>query len=84
MQSACSVSMSPTNLPTILLVPGAFGQLDGFDLPLLHLKEAGFSIYSDRYPICDPVGPTVTAREKCTKVLLIAGGAVKNLDKETR
>ncbi|KAJ3577511.1 hypothetical protein NPX13_g3051 [Xylaria arbuscula] len=100
--------MSATSLPTILLVPGAFGTPDGFDPLLPYLEEAGFKVHPGPYPSCNPVDPTTATCENDItflhhKVLLplldeqkdvvvlahsyggvVAGGAVKGLDKQTR
>ncbi|KAI0471177.1 Alpha/Beta hydrolase protein [Xylaria cf. heliscus] len=100
--------MSHTELPTILLVPGAFGKPDGFDALLPYLKEAGFATHPGPYLSCNPEDPTTTTCEKDIKFLrnnallplleqnkdvivlahsyggVVAGGAVKNLDKQAR
>ncbi|KAI1429592.1 Alpha/Beta hydrolase protein [Xylaria sp. FL1777] len=100
--------MSTPVLPTILLVPGAFGEPDGFDPIVPYLEEAGFATHPGPYPSCDPVDPETATAEKDivslrNNVLLplleqqkdvivlahsfggvVAGGAVKGLDKQTR
>ncbi|KAI1747722.1 Alpha/Beta hydrolase protein [Xylaria castorea] len=51
--------MPPTRLPTILLVPGAFGKPDCFDSLLPYLDEAGFATHPGAYPSCNPVNPHI-------------------------
>ncbi|KAI0860871.1 Alpha/Beta hydrolase protein [Xylaria cubensis] len=55
--------MPPKNLPTILLVPGAFGKPDGFDSLLPYLHEAGFATYPGAYPSCNPANPHMATCE---------------------
>ncbi|KAI1123417.1 alpha/beta-hydrolase [Nemania abortiva] len=76
--------MPSTGLPTILLVPGAFGKPAGFDPLLPYLEEAGFTTHPGPYPSCDPVDPTVATCEADIASLRMAGGAAEDLDKETR
>ncbi|KAI0969662.1 alpha/beta-hydrolase [Xylaria arbuscula] len=86
--------MSSTGLPTIVLVPGAFGKLDGFDLIIPYLTEAGFmmlygSVTRSEY---ETVGlGDVYGQQKRGVIALahsyggmVAGGAVKDLVKATR
>ncbi|KAJ8108898.1 hypothetical protein ONZ43_g6287 [Nemania bipapillata] len=100
--------MSPTGLPVILLVPGAFGTPEGFGPLLPYLSEADYVTHPGPYPSCNPVDPATTTCEKDIAFLrdnvllplleqqkdvvvlahsyggVVAGGAVKNLDKQTR
>ncbi|RYP55408.1 hypothetical protein DL769_010194 [Monosporascus sp. CRB-8-3] len=98
---------SSTNLPVILLVPGAFGTPAGFEKLLPYLKE--FSTHPGPYPSCNPSDPATAScaadiaslrdtvllplldqQQKDVVILahsyggVVAGGAAKNLDKQTR
>ncbi|KAI9148860.1 putative hydrolase R7 [Paramyrothecium foliicola] len=50
--------MSSSNLPLILLVPGAFGTPASFDKLLPYLHNAGFTTKPGPYPSCNPPDPT--------------------------
>lgn len=50
--------MSSTSLPTILLVPGAFGTPASYGPLLPYLKEAGFATHPGPYPSSNPADPS--------------------------
>lgn len=52
--------MASSNMPVLLIVPGAFGTPAGFDDILPHLTKAGFPTRGGPYPSCDPIDPTTT------------------------
>ncbi|GAP93052.1 putative pyrethroid hydrolase [Rosellinia necatrix] len=58
--------MSPTDLPTILLVPGAFGKPEAFDPILPYLEKAGFVTRAGPYPSFNPADPYATTYENDT------------------
>jgi pimeloyl-ACP methyl ester carboxylesterase len=54
---------SPT-LPTLVLVPGAFGATTRYDKLLPQFKEAGLNTVAGAYPNCNPADPaSATATE---------------------
>ncbi|KAI0434742.1 alpha/beta-hydrolase [Xylaria sp. FL1042] len=55
---------SSASLPTIVVVPGAFGKPDGFDPILPYLQKAGFTTRPGPYPSCNPADPAATTSEK--------------------
>lgn len=57
-------TMASALLPTILLVPGAFGTPDGYEKLVPYLQEAGFTTHPGPYPSCDPVDPSTATSEK--------------------
>ncbi|KAI1428108.1 Alpha/Beta hydrolase protein [Xylaria sp. FL1777] len=97
--------MSSSESPLIVIVPGAFGNPDGFDKILPYLN--GLQTHPGSYPSCNPADPLKAScsddiaalrttllsllDQKRDLVLLahsyggiVAGGAAKGLDKETR
>ncbi|KAJ5708663.1 Alpha/Beta hydrolase protein [Penicillium malachiteum] len=56
--------MSSTNLPVILLVPGAFGTPDGFERLLPYLNKAGYTTHPGAYPSCNPSDPATASALK--------------------
>ncbi|KAH8742708.1 hypothetical protein F5883DRAFT_365034, partial [Diaporthe sp. PMI_573] len=50
--------MSSPTLPTLVLVPGAFGTPKGYSKLLPYFEHAGFTTIPGPYPSCDPVDPT--------------------------
>lgn len=52
------------SLPTILLVPGAFGTPDGYEKLVPYLNKAGFATHPGAYPSCDPMDPSAASTEK--------------------
>lgn len=50
--------MSSPSLPTILLVPGAFGTPAGYGPILPYLKKAGLTTHSGPYPSLNPPDPS--------------------------
>lgn len=56
--------MSLTNLPVILIVPGAFGTPAGFDGLLPYLTKAGYTTHPGAYPSCNCSDPTQESAAK--------------------
>ncbi|KAH9908175.1 alpha/beta-hydrolase [Xylariomycetidae sp. FL2044] len=61
--------MASKNLPTIVLVPGAFGTPAGFDKLLPYLAEAGLTTIAGPYPSCDPEDPAQSNSAADSKAL---------------
>ncbi|KAG8168606.1 hypothetical protein KVR01_001355 [Diaporthe batatas] len=56
--------MSSPTLPTLVLVPGAFGTPAGYGKLLPHFEQAGLKTAPGPYPSCNPADPTsATASE---------------------
>ncbi|KAJ6015162.1 hypothetical protein N7540_009753 [Penicillium herquei] len=49
--------MSSSNLPVILIVPGAFGTPEGFERLIPYLNNAGCTTHPGSYPSCNPSDP---------------------------
>lgn len=56
--------MSSPTLPTLVLVPGAFGTPAGYDKLLPHFEQAGLTTIPGPYPSCDPVDPASATASK--------------------
>lgn len=56
--------MASTRLPTILLIPGAFGTPDGYEKLVPYIEQAGLSTHPGPYPSCDPEDPSNATSEK--------------------
>lgn len=57
--SIYKLNMNNHILPTIVLVPGAFGAPSGFDKLARYLHKAGFPTRPGPYPSCDPIDVSV-------------------------
>ncbi|KAJ5731679.1 uncharacterized protein N7483_006187 [Penicillium malachiteum] len=49
--------MSSSNLPVIIIVPGAFGTPEGFERLLPYLNKVGYTTHPGSYPSCNPSDP---------------------------
>ncbi|PLB52223.1 alpha/beta-hydrolase [Aspergillus steynii IBT 23096] len=49
--------MSSSNLPVIVIFPGAFGTPEGFDKLSPYLTKAGYATHPGAYPSCNPADP---------------------------
>ncbi|KAJ4407287.1 hypothetical protein N0V82_009956 [Gnomoniopsis sp. IMI 355080] len=56
--------MAFATLPTLLLVPGAFGTPDGYEKLVPYLEKAGFSTHPGPHPNCNPTDPSTATSEK--------------------
>jgi pimeloyl-ACP methyl ester carboxylesterase len=53
-----------SSLPTLVLVPGAFGTPAGYKKLLPYFEDAGFTTIPGPYPSCDPVDPASATAPK--------------------
>lgn len=63
------MSMSSPTLPTLVLVPGAFGTPAGYDKLLPQFEQAGLKTVPGPYPSCDPADPTTATASEDIKSL---------------
>lgn len=56
--------MSFQTLPTLVLVPGAFGTPSGYSKLLPYFEQAGLATIPGPYPSCDPVDPASATASK--------------------
>lgn len=56
--------MSSSTLPTLVLVPGAFGTPAGYNKLLPYFKQAGLATIPGPYPSCDPLDPASATASK--------------------
>lgn len=61
--------MSSPTLPTLVLVPGAFGTPKGYNKLLPYFKQAGLNTIPGPYRSCDPVDPASVTASKDIKSL---------------
>lgn len=61
--------MSSPTLPTLILVPGAFGSPAGYDKLLPHFEQVGLPTVPGPYPSCNPVDPASATASKDIEAL---------------
>lgn len=61
--------MSSSALPTLVLVPGAFGTPAGYDKLLPQFEQAGLKTVPGPYPSCNPPDPTAATASEDIKSL---------------